>query len=130
MADHSNEITLEALRSVPLFSSLDDSAAKALRSLLAVRDLPPGTPLFCAGDSGDSMYLIEDGKIRISVFDADGREITLADLARGDFFGEMAILDDKPRSADATSVEESRVYVLSSDDFHSFVRQEPDVALR
>jgi CRP/FNR family cyclic AMP-dependent transcriptional regulator len=129
MADHSNEITLEALRSVPLFSSLDDSAAKSLRSLLAVRELPAGTSLFRAGESGDAMYFIEDGKIRISVPDADGREITLADLARGDFFGEMAILDDKPRSADATAVEESRVFVLDSEDFHSFVRREPDVAL-
>jgi uncharacterized membrane protein len=128
--DISNQITLEALRSVPLFAGLDDAAAASLRALLAVKDLPAGTTIFKAGDIGDAMYLIEGGKVRISVIDADGTEVTLAELARGDFFGEMAILDDKPRSADTRVIEDARLFVLASEDFHRFVRRQPEVALK
>ena len=102
---------VEALRSVPLFRNLDDSAAFELCSLLTVREEPGGTPLFYRGDPGDAMYLIETGRVRISVKDADGHDATLADLHDGEFFGEMAILDEQPRSADATVVEITRLAV-------------------
>jgi CRP/FNR family cyclic AMP-dependent transcriptional regulator len=124
-----NVMTLEALRSVPLFSSLDDVAAKELRSLLAVHEISGGTTLFKAGDQGDVMYLIEDGRVRISVHDADGHEVTLAEFAGGDFFGEMALLDGKPRAAGATVIEDARLALLSREDFTAFVRRNPDVAL-
>jgi uncharacterized membrane protein len=122
-------MTLEALRSVPLFASLDDHAARELRSLLKINDVVGVTPLFHAGDSGDSMYLIESGRVRISVQDTSGHEVTLVELARGDFFGEMALIDGKPRSADATVIEDARLAILSRDDFLEFVRANPDVAL-
>jgi uncharacterized membrane protein len=126
----SGEVTLEELRSVPLFASLDDAAASDLRNLLVLRDVTSNTPLFHLGDSGDAMYLIESGRVRISVRDADGSDVTLADLARGDFFGEMALLDGKPRSADATVIEDARFAILSRENFLSFVRGNPDVALK
>src|SRR5947209_17100589 len=94
-------MTLEALRSVPLFASLDDNAARELRDLLTVRDVPSSTILFNSGDAGDAIYLIESGRVRISVKDTEGKEIILAELAGGDFFGEMSLIDGKPRSADA-----------------------------
>jgi CRP/FNR family cyclic AMP-dependent transcriptional regulator len=123
------EMTLEALRSVPLFASLDDNATRELRSLLMVSDFKPGSPLFRSGDKGDAMYLIETGRVLISVKDTDGNEVTLAELAGGDFFGEMAILDGQARSADATVLEDARLAVLSRKNFNSFVRSNPDVAL-
>jgi uncharacterized membrane protein len=123
-------MTLEALRSVPLFASLDDEAANDLRNLLEVREVQSATPLFRSGDKGDAMFLIESGRIRISIRDADGSEVTLAELARGDFFGEMAIIDGNPRSADATVTEQARLAVLSRDNFLAFVHRKPDVALR
>ncbi|HYY57503.1 MAG TPA: DUF1003 domain-containing protein [Pyrinomonadaceae bacterium] len=123
-------MTLEALRSVPLFASLDNDAARELRSLLTVHEVTVETPLFDAGDSGDAMYLIENGRVRIHVRDTSGHDVTLAELAGGDFFGEMAILDGKPRSASATVIEPARLAVLSRDDFLSFVRRNPDVALK
>jgi uncharacterized membrane protein len=92
--------------------------------------VPGGTTLFRAGDSGDSMYLIETGRVRISLRDADGSDVTLAELAGGDFFGEMALLDGKPRSADTTVVEDACLAVLSRDNFLGFVRRNPDVALK
>ena len=126
----SGVITLEELRSVPLFASLDDLAASELRDLLVIRDVAGETSLFHSGDSGDSMYLIENGRVRISVRDVDGSDVTLAELAGGDFFGEMALLDGKPRSADATVIETARLAILSRENFLKFVRGNPEVALK
>jgi CRP/FNR family cyclic AMP-dependent transcriptional regulator len=123
------EMTLDALRSVPLFASLDDAAAGELRSLLRTRDFTTGTALFRAGDDGDAMYLIESGRVRIAVSDEDEKEIVLAELARGDFFGEMAIIDGKKRSADAVIIEDARLAVLSRENFLRFIRNTPMVAL-
>jgi uncharacterized membrane protein len=123
-------MTLEALRSVPLFASLDNDAARELRSLLTVREVADGASLFEAGDTGDAMYLIETGRIRIHLVDTSGHDVTLAELAGGDFFGEMALLDGKSRSASATVLEPARLAILSRDDFLSFVRRNPDVALK
>jgi CRP/FNR family cyclic AMP-dependent transcriptional regulator len=123
------EMTLDAIRSVPLFASLDDGAARELRSLLRTRDVAKGSALFHAGDEGDAMYLIESGRVRIAVTDADKKELVLAELARGDFFGEMAIIDGKKRSADAVVVEDARLAVLSRDNFLRFIDDNPKVAL-
>lgn len=123
------QMTIEALRSVPLFASLDDEAAKDLRNLLSDKVVPQNTRLFRQGDKGDAMYLIESGRVRISLRDDDKQEVTLAELAQGDFFGEMAIIDGRQRSADAHVVEDARLAILSRDAFLSFVRTNPDVAL-
>ena len=123
------EMTLDAIRSVPLFASLDDAAAVELRNLLRTQDVNSDTMLFRAGDAGDAMYLIESGRVRISVADADQKEIILAELARGDYFGEMAIIDGKQRSADATVVEAARFAVLSRESFLRFIQSNPIVAL-
>ncbi len=124
-----SQMTLEALRSVPLFASLDDDAAKELRSLLKEKNVPQNTPLFNQGDKGNAMYLIESGRVRISIRDEDEHELTLAELAQGDFFGEMSIIDGRQRSADARVLEDARLAVLSRDDFLRFVRNNSDVAL-
>ena len=122
-------MTLEALRSVPLFGALDDDAAKGLRDLLVIRDFPADALLFQLGDAGDAMYLIEGGRVRIFIHDEDGEDVTLAELSDGDFFGEMAIIDGKPRSANAIVIEDARLAVLSREDFLRFVRANVDVAL-
>jgi CRP/FNR family transcriptional regulator, cyclic AMP receptor protein len=129
MNNPTSEMTLEALRSVPLFASLDDHAATELRSLLTSKQVTSGKQLFHKGDSGDAMYLIESGRVRISIRDEDGNEVTLAELAQGDFFGEMALIDGRQRSADASVFEDANLAILSRKAFLSFVRSSPDVAL-
>ncbi len=122
-------MNLEALRSVPLFRALDEEAARELCDLLTVHEVSAGTELFHRGEVGDSMYLIERGKVRISVKDADGHDTTLAEMGNGDFFGEMSLLDGHARSADATADTHSRFAILPRDEFRSFLRKNPDVAL-
>ncbi len=122
-------MTIDDLRQVPLFESLDDEAAKKLSGLLETLDCEAPKVLFRAGDAGDAMYIIERGKVRISVQATDGRELTLTELGQGDFFGELTLLDRQPRSANATVSEESRLAVLSREHFLSFMRSKPNVAL-
>src|SRR5438270_1598335 len=122
-------MTIDTLRHVPWFESLDDGTARKLCHLLESVDSKTGTFLFRTGDEGDAMYLIERGKIRICVRATDGREVTLTELGRGDFFGEMALLDGQRRSADAVVAEDARLAVLSREHFLSFVRSNPNVAL-
>jgi CRP/FNR family transcriptional regulator, cyclic AMP receptor protein len=124
------QMTIDTLRQVPLFESLDDEAADKLCQLLESLDCNAGTSLFRAGDEGDAMYLIEHGKIRICVRATDGHEVTLTEFRRGDFFGEMALLvDGQRRSADAVVAEDARLAVLSREHFLSFMRGSPNVAL-
>jgi uncharacterized membrane protein len=123
-------MTIDTLRNVPLFESLDDEAARKLCQLLESLDCKAGTFLFRTGDEGDAMYLIERGNVRICVRATDGREVTLTELGRGDFFGEMALLSDgQRRSADAVVTEETQLAVLSRPHFLSFMRSNPNVAL-
>ena len=129
MTNDASEMTLEALRSVPLFASLDDQTATALRGLLKFEDVPSGTQLFTKGQTGDAMYLVASGRVRISITDEDGHELTLAENAQGDFFGEMALIDGRQRSADAHVIADARLAILSRPDFLSFVRSSPDMAL-
>jgi len=129
MSHPATQMTLEALRSVPLFGSLDDDAARELRSLLSDKRVPQNTRLFRQGDKGDAMYLIESGRVRISIRDDDEQEVILAELAQGDFFGEMSIIDGRQRSADANVIDDAQLAILSRDVFLTFVRSNPDVAL-
>src|SRR5438270_9742010 len=122
-------MTIDTLRHVPLFESLNDETARKLCQLLESIDCKAKTSLFRAGDEGDAMYLIERGKVRICVQGTDGRDMTLTELGRGDFFGEMALLDGQRRSADAVVAEDARLAVLSREHFLSFVRSNPNVAL-
>jgi CRP/FNR family transcriptional regulator, cyclic AMP receptor protein len=123
------QMNAETLRHVPLFESLDTEAADELCELLESVDSKKGAVLFRAGDEGNSMYLIEHGTVRICVRAKDGHEVTLTELHRGDFFGEMALLESKPRSADARVAEDARLAVLSREHFLSFVRSNPNVGL-
>ena len=120
---------VETLRAVPLFSSLDRKAAKELSEFLSIHDYERSSVVFRNRDPGDAMYLIDLGKVRISIADADGHVVTLAELGPGDFFGEMAMLDGHGRSADATVIDDARLAKLTREDFLSFVDSDPRILL-
>src|SRR5437764_8189002 len=117
------------LRNVPLFAGLSDEAIEKLCHFLELQDYGAPHHLFRTGDPGDAMYVIVSGRVRITVTDADGREIILAALGPGDFFGEMAMLDGHGRSADASVVEDAQVAVLTRSNFVEFIRSDAAIAL-
>jgi CRP/FNR family cyclic AMP-dependent transcriptional regulator len=126
---NASAMDVETLRSVPLFSSLDSKAMTTLGEYLTIHDYPKSETIFQTGDAGDAMYVIDVGGVRISITDADGVVVTLAELGPGDFFGEMSMLDGQGRSATATATENARLAKLTRDDFLSFIKSDPRITL-
>lgn len=122
-------VQLEHLRKVPLFQGLSPAAAEELCRCIALHEYKAPVRLFSEGDSGDAMYLIESGRVRITVTDADGHDVTLTELNEGEFFGEMALIDGHERSAGATVLEDSRLAVLTRKDFLAFITHDHQVML-
>lgn len=122
-------VSLDQLRRVSLFANLTAPAADKVCSLLVLQDAPAGSVLFKAGEPGTAMYFIDHGRVRINVTDADGQDVTLALLTDGDFFGEMAMVDGQARSATATAAEDTRVAVLTREDFIGLIGSDQQIML-
>ena len=98
------------------------------RGSLKSLTLPPKQKIFAEGEAGDAMYLVESGRVRI--FEGkSGRTKTLKEFGLGEFFGEMALVDDKPRSASAETIEETTLLVITRANFDAVVLQNPSMAL-
>ena len=93
------------------------------------KQFPAGTVLFREGDRGEEMYILQSGKVKISK-KIRGVEKTLATLVKGEFFGEMAILNDKPRSASAETLEASDMLVIDRKTFETLLRSNVEIAIR
>jgi CRP/FNR family transcriptional regulator, cyclic AMP receptor protein len=93
------------------------------------KKIPAGTVLFHEGDRGEDMYIIQSGKVKISKH-IRGVEKTLATLEKGEFFGEMAILNDKPRSASAETVEDCELLLIDRKTFDTLIRGNAEIAVR
>ncbi|MHB9099072.1 MAG: Crp/Fnr family transcriptional regulator [Syntrophales bacterium] len=111
---------MNVLKKIPLFASLSEADLQNLTSLLRRKQLGRGEHLFQQGDEGTALYIIVQGRIKISL-SRRLDNVTLAILGQGEFLGEMALLDDLPRSADAIALEDSQLYVLNRKDFLSFL---------
>src|SRR5262245_64007329 len=109
----------ELLRSVPLFSELSDADVAALARLASRRTYPKDTVVFFENEEGDFFFTIVGGRIKVTILGDDGREIILSMLGPGDFFGEMALLDDEPRSATAIAAVDCELLSLSRTDFQT-----------
>jgi len=109
----------ELLRTVPIFSELSDGDITSLAKLSSRRRFPKDTVVFFENEEGDSFFMILDGRIKVTILGDDGREVILSMLGAGDFFGEMALLDNEPRSATAIAVEETELLSLNRTDFQS-----------
>ncbi len=93
------------------------------------KKIPAGTVLFHEGDKGEEMYIIQSGRVKISKR-IRGVEKTLATLEKGEFFGEMAILNDKPRSASAETIEGCDMLVIDRKTFDALIRGNVEIAVR
>jgi len=109
----------ELLRTVPIFSELSEADIASLAKLTSRRACPKDTVVFFENEEGDSFFCIVDGRIKVTILGDDGREVILSVLGRGDFFGEMALLDNEPRSATAIAVEDTELLSLHRNDFQA-----------
>ena len=109
----------ELLRTVPIFAELSEADIASLARLTSRRTCPKDTVVFFENEEGDSFFCIVDGRIKVTILGDDGREVILSVLGRGDFFGEMALLDNEPRSATAIAVEDTELLSLHRNDFQT-----------
>jgi len=119
----------DAIKRAPLFSALDEEAAGALRRSMTELHVGRGQVLFREGDSGDRLYVVSDGKIKLGRSSTDGRENLLAVLGPGEMFGELSLFDPGPRTATATAVTDATVLALSHAGLRPWVTGQPEVAL-
>jgi len=118
------------LARVPLLRNLASRDVEQLVSLLRRRQYARGEVIFLTGDPGVNLCIIESGQVKLTLTSQDlGREVALDHLGRGDVFGDLALLDGEPRSADAIAVEPTRLLLLSRDDFRAFLTSHPAAAI-
>lgn len=122
---------IQFLRRVPIFGGLNESSLERVASIMIEKSYSRKSIVFHEGDHGDSLYIIKLGRIKIAKVAIDGREKTLTILQAGDFFGEMAIFDNLPRSATAEAIDpDVRLFGLNKKDFERLIHDNPSIALR
>jgi CRP/FNR family transcriptional regulator, cyclic AMP receptor protein len=117
------------MRDVPLLARLADDDLGALASRGQERTFKAGAIVFREGEAGDALYVVMEGRIRVSVLSAEGSEATLAFMDRGDCVGELALFDGGPRSATATASEPTRTFIVTRAEFADWLKSRPAAAL-
>ena len=120
----------ELLAQVGLFGDLTTAELVGLASLMRPRPYAKDEVIYLRGDPGTAFYVIASGKVKIALTSPDGKELILRRLGPGGFHGELALLDDEPRSADAVATEASVLLVLQRDAFRQFLAEHPDIATK
>jgi CRP-like cAMP-binding protein len=119
------------VRGVSLFADLEPAALASLERAAELRDYRDGAVIVSQEDAGESLFVLVRGRVKVVLYGESGREVILSIFKQpGDFFGEMALLDDEPRSATVIAAERSRLLVLSRAAFQEHIAAHPRTALR
>ena len=119
----------DLVRDVPLLARLSEADRRALASHGHVRSYQAGAVIFREGDPGDSLHIVIEGSIRIAVLSPEGEEAAVALLGPGECFGDLALLDGRPRSASAIASQATRTLVVTRDVFMRWLSERPQAAL-
>jgi len=122
--------TVDDLKRVPLFSDLSAAELERFAEVAREREYPKNSIILFEDDPGDALYVVSGGQVKVVLIGEDGREVILSVLNDGDFFGEMSLIDDEPRSAHVIAMRDSRLLVLRRDDFQQQLQQHPSIALK
>ena len=117
------------LQKVPLFSQLGPPDLQRVLEVARERAYPKNSVILFEDDPGDALYVVKQGQVKVVLIGEDGREVILSVLGEGDFFGEMALIDDEPRSAHVIAMGDSTLLVLRREDFQGLLMQTPAIAL-
>lgn len=122
-------ITSNILTNIPLFSSLSEQELDVISKMAVRKSCPASTLIMSEGDTDDALYVIESGRMEVFLMDESGKEIVLDTKGPGDYFGEMALLDDAPRSASVVSLENSSFLVIQGREFREYLSTRPNIAI-
>lgn len=120
---------VDLLRDVPLFAGLDPDDLARLSLLITEKRYPRDTVIVSATDPGDALYVVADGEVKVSLWSDNGREVILAALGPGSFFGEMSLVDGEPRSANVACTTDALVLRLGRKEFLQVLRSYPSLAI-
>lgn len=121
---------VDQIRRVPLFSTLTDEEFDRLKHIFVLRAYRKNQIIFLEEETGNYMYLVLSGKVKVSKAGAGGKEIILAIHRAGDFFGEMSLLDGKTAPATVSAMEDSKIISVSGADFHRYLMHNEKVMLQ
>ena len=122
--------TVDLLKGVELFSELNEEQLGMIANLVIVKNFNRDETVVLEGDdSVQALYLIASGSVQVYMTGIDGRETILSFLERGDFFGEMSLIDGEPRSASVRTVTDAKLLVIHRESFLSLIRKTPEIAM-
>ncbi len=119
----------QVVRDLPLLARLPRDDRQALATRARLRSYPSGTTIFREGEPGDSMHVIVEGRVSVSVSNGAGGEATIASVGPGDCVGELSLLDGRPRSAAAIAATATKTMVVTRDSFVEWLAERPPAAL-
>jgi CRP/FNR family cyclic AMP-dependent transcriptional regulator len=122
--------TLTIFRNHPVFGKLPRASIEQLGTYLTKRNVQRGTAIFRKGDAGSELIAILSGCVKISAPGADGREAVLNLIREGEIFGEIALLDGRPRTADAVAMTDCELMVIERREFTTLLREHPELAFK
>src|ERR1700694_1732572 len=114
---------------IPLFRQLSPDDLEKIAGLMVNVSFKTGDTVFLEQEPGDALYVVDSGRVRIWVRDADANEVTLSELGPGNFFCEMSVLDGGKRSANATAAVDTALHCLRRKEFDIFLVENPQAAL-
>ena len=117
------------LSNVPLFEELEGKDLDAIAKVAISRSYSKGSIIILAEEEGDTLFIISQGQVKVSIVSEDGREAILALLGEGAVFGELSLLDGKPRSANVVATEATNLYMVRRADFLQLVYKVPQIAV-
>jgi len=123
-----SQVVAELLAGVELFSELDTDELAKVATLSQTRSVGKDVAIFYAGDPADAVFIVARGKVKIVVTSSDGREFILTVLGAGQVFGEMALIEEAPRSASVITATAVELVVISRDEFHHLLATEPRIS--
>ena len=122
-------VSTAMLRSVPLFASLSEEPLRMLTTVVTRRSVTRSTIIMAAGDPVDSLYIVLSGRLKVMMSDADGKEVILSILGPGEFFGEMGLIDEAPRSASVVAIEPCELLAINRRDFKKCLAENFEMAM-
>ncbi len=117
------------LKFVPIFSELDDNTLEQISKLGIRKNFVKDAVVLFEHETGSALFVIVNGKVKVSRVSDDGKEVILTILSESDFFGEMAILDGLSRSANVTAMEDSELFIIQRNDFLALLKKHPEIAI-
>ncbi len=117
------------LKYVPIFSELDDNTLEQISKLGIRKAFSKDSVVLFEHETGSALFVIVNGKVKVSRVSDDGKEVILTILGESDFFGEMAILDGLSRSANVTAMEDSELFIIQRSDFLNMLKSHPEIAI-